>query len=131
VSGACNDANEASVVIQLQPTMTTAQKFLPNDSATISVAAGAGNLAGNVVFQLYESTDCSGTAVYTSGNVPVSGASPQTVSSNNTTYFVTSSTPLSWKVSYTSTNTGHTNIAASCHENSNVTITNGGTVPSP
>ena len=40
---------------------TTAQKWLPNDSATISASAG-GNLAGSVTFTLYPSGDCTGTS---------------------------------------------------------------------
>ena len=36
---------------------TTAQKWLPNDTATVT-AAGGSTVAGTVAFQLYESADC-------------------------------------------------------------------------
>ena len=78
VAGACNDANEASVIISLNPTIATAQSFVPNDSATITVAAGGGDLAGNVVFKLYvNDATCAGTAAYTSASIPISGGSWQ------------------------------------------------------
>ncbi|MBA2382701.1 MAG: hypothetical protein H0V73_11380, partial [Chloroflexi bacterium] len=83
VTGACNDANEASLIISLTPSMVTSQSFIPNDSATVTVAAGGGNLAGSVSFQVFESSDCSGTAIY-SQSVSVAGASPQTVNTTNT-----------------------------------------------
>ena len=74
VAGACNDANEASLIISLQPTISTAQSFVPNDSATITVAAGGGDLAGNVVFKLYvNNATCAGAATYTSPSIPISG----------------------------------------------------------
>ena len=96
VSTLCNDANESSVVIQLQPTIATAQTFTVKDSATITVGAGAGNLAGNVRFRLYNNATCLPGAgnvnvLYDSGapGVLVSGASPQTVESG--TYDITTS----------------------------------------
>jgi hypothetical protein len=110
--------------IVLQPTISTAQRFVPNDSATIGVAAGQGTLQGGVVFKLYLNNDCSGNAVYTSSSQPVSGALNQTVSSDNTTAYTTS-TDMSWMVTYTSTNTGHHNVISNCTEHSSITIDNG------
>lgn len=123
--------NETTVVLNLVdpriilPTsITTAQRFVPNDSATLTVASG--NLAGNVVFQLFtSSTSCAGTAAYTSEPVPVAGASPQTVSSSNTRAY-TVSTGFSWLVTYTSTNTGHLGAVSNCVEHSSVAINNNG-----
>jgi hypothetical protein len=102
--------------------MTTAQSWVPNDSAEISAAAG-GNLAGTAHFTLYPSSDCTGTPVYPSEAVPVSGASPQTVHTSNTTA-VTASGDFSWSVSYDSTNLAQDDIAASCHEVSSLTVDN-------
>ncbi len=63
-------------------TMTTAQAWVPSDSATISAADGTGNLAGTVSFALYASSDCAvgGDAAIYSTTAAVAGASPQTVS---------------------------------------------------
>jgi len=107
----------------VQPTATTAQSWVPNDSITIS-ATGGGNLAGTAHFALYPSSDCTGTAIYaTSPDIAVSGASPQTVSSANTTA-VTASGSFSWSVSYDSTNALQKDIAATCTEVSSLTVDN-------
>ena len=137
VSGACNDSNEASLIISLQPNMTTGQYFLPNDSATVTVSAGAGDLAGSVDFQLFvNNTNCSGAADYDSGAIDVTTGSgsglSRTVTSDNTTTYAVSGTTFSWLVTYTSTNLGHTNVTASCNaENSSILIDNGGTFSTP
>jgi hypothetical protein len=130
VASKCGD--EASVIIQLQPTISTAQRFRPNDSATVAVGSSSGgDLAGNVDFKLFvNNSTCSGTADYDSGNIDIttgtgSGTS-RTVSSNNTTEYVTTGTTFSWLVTYTSTNTGHKNVTSTCNtEHSSITIANG------
>ena len=129
---ASNCGDEASVIISLQPSMDTAQSFIPNDSATITVAAGAGNLTGSVRFRLFTTALCSG-ATLIDQTVPVSGPSPQTVTTTNTTVTVsTTQHNLSWLVEFTSTNQGHKNVTSSCHnENSDLTINNGVTSNTP
>ena len=124
----CTDTDEDVVVTSVPSRMTTTQKWVPNDSATISASA-AGDLKGTVTFTLYPSSDCSGTAVFPAENVGVAGASPQTVGTSNTTAVPAGS--YSWKVSYDSDNPGQDDIAASCHETSSLTVDNGGTVPAP
>jgi len=109
----------------VQPTLATAQSWVPNDSATIT-ATGGGNLAGTAHFTLYPTSDCTGTAVFPTADVAVSGASPQTVSTSNTVA-VTASGSFSWSVSYTSTNALQKNIAATCKEVSSLTIDNDNT----
>ena len=89
----------------------------------------AGNLAGSVKFEVFESTDCSGTGIYTQ-NVSVSGASPQTVSTTNTTVSTTAAN-VSWQLTYTSTNPGQRNSPATCLEKSTLTIDNDGTATGP
>ena len=132
VAGACNDANEASVIISLNPTIATAQSFVPNDSATITVAAGGGDLAGNVVFKLYvNDATCAGTAAYTSASIPISGGSgtglSKTVLSNNTTSYGATGTTFNWVVTYTSTNPAHQNVTSGCaKEHSSITVQNNG-----
>jgi hypothetical protein len=123
----CADDDEDVVVNTVPSSLTSAQKWVPNDSVTVSASAG-GNLAGTVSFALYATSDCSGTAVY-STTAAVAGTSPQTVSTSNTTAVLVSGS-FSWKVSYDSTNPAQQDIGNSCHETSALTITNGGTVSS-
>ena len=109
--------------------MSTEQTWVPNDSATVSAPAGSGNLAGTVSFTLYASADCTGTVVYTT-TAAVAGASPQTVSTSNTTA-VSASGAFSWLVSYDSTTGVQRDIPAGCQETSTLTISNGTSVSSP
>ncbi|WP_200948223.1 hypothetical protein [Nocardioides sp. Soil774] len=128
---ACGDTDEDVVVNTVQSSMSTAQTWVPNDSATISAPAGSGNLAGTVTFTLYSTSDCTGTALYGPVNRSVAGAaSGVTVNTSNTTAVSTSGS-FSWKVAYDSTNQAQEDISAKCHETSALTITNGGTVSSP
>ena len=124
---ACTDANEDVVVNTVPSSLTSAQKWVPNDSVTVSATAG-GNLAGTVSFALYATDDCSGTAVY-STTAAVAGVSPQTVSTSNTTAVLVSGS-FSWEVSYDSTNLAQEDIDPSCHETSVLTIENGGDISS-
>jgi hypothetical protein len=121
---ACDDTDEDVVVTSVPSSMTTAQTWVPNDSATISASAG-GDLAGKVFFTLYPTSNCTGAPVYSTpaAGVAVSGSSPQTVSSSNTTA-VSATGNYSWSVSYDSTNLSQDDIAAGCHETSSVTINN-------
>ena len=130
-NAACTDTSEDVVVKTVASSMTTAQTWVPNDSATISAAAG-GDLAGTVSFALYASGDCAvgGDAAIYSTTVGVSGVSPKTVSTSNTTA-QSASGSFSWSVSYDSTNNAQRDIPPSCHETSALTITNGGTISSP
>jgi hypothetical protein len=94
-------ANECFTVTGVSG-LSTAQKWLPNDTATIT---GDATLSGNATFTLYTGSDCNAgnddTLVYTSGNVAVSGASPQTAVSGNTTVILEAgSGPYSWLVTY-------------------------------
>jgi hypothetical protein len=130
VSGACNDANEASLIISLTPTVATAQSFFPNDSATITVASGGGDLAGTVRFRVYTTADCSGTALIDeTRNIVTNGTGTgivRTVATTNVTVAVSSSTTLRWDVDYTSTNPAHQNVNGTCGtENTTLTINNG------
>jgi len=124
----CTDENEDVVVKPVPSSLTSAQRYLPNDSATVSAPQG-GSLSGTVTFELFTNSTCSGTAIYTT-DVAVSGGSPQTVSTNNTTV-LTSSTDVSWRLTYDSNNPGQKDIPATCLETSTLTIDNGGTATSP
>ena len=99
---------------------------MPNDSVTISAPAGSGNLAGTVSFALYASGDCARAGDlqhHGSGG----GASPQTVSTTNTTAQLASGT-FSWSVSYDSTQPRAAGHPGELPRKSSLTITNGGTV---
>jgi hypothetical protein len=125
----CSDTNEDVTVSTVPSSMSSAQKWLPNDSVTVSATAG-GAMAGTVYFDLYASSDCSGTAIYSTSQA-VAGASPQTVSTSNTTYRTAGGT-FSWKTRYDSTNSAQRSIPADCtQETSSLTITNGGSISSP
>jgi hypothetical protein len=111
--------------------------FYPQDRAVISASSG-GDLAGSVSFKLFDSsTDCTanGTSglLYQEGPDTVSGASPQTVDTSNSSFRVTSSTAgnLYWRVTYTSTNPNQENSSSVCVENIGATITADGTVSFP
>jgi hypothetical protein len=125
----CTDTDEDVVVTSVASSLTSAQKWVPNDSVTVSAPAGSGNLAGTVSFALYANGTCSGSDIYHT-TASASGASPQTVSTSNTTAQLATGT-FSWSVSYDSTNNAQRDIPASCHEASALTVTNGGTISSP
>jgi hypothetical protein len=120
-------ADEASVIISLQPTMDTEQSFYPNDSATLTVGSGAGNIKGSVRFRLYTTSDCSGSAIVDQTVSGIDDASPVTVNTTNTSVAVSDTQHnLSWLVEFTSTNSGIKNVTSACHnENSDLAIDNG------
>jgi hypothetical protein len=128
-NAACSDPGESVTVTSVPTSLTSAQSWVPNDSVTVTAPAGSGNLAGTVSFALFPSDDCSGDALY-SVTRSVSGTSPQTVTTSNSTA-VTASGTYSWQVSYTSTNSAQRSVPASCEETSALTIDNGDTVSSP
>jgi hypothetical protein len=118
-------------------TIDTNPWFYPQDRAVISNSSG-GNLAGSVSFKLYNSSaNCTANGatglLYSEGPDSVSGASPQTVDTSNSSYRVTSSTAgnLYWRVTYTSTNANQTNDSSVCVESMGATITADGTVSFP
>jgi hypothetical protein len=128
-NAACDDTDEDVTVTTVASSLTSTQRWTPNDSVTVSAPAGSGNLAGTVTFELYGQASCAGAVLYSTTET-VSGTSPRTVTTSNTTA-QTSSGTYSWKVSYDSTNPAQRDIPASCHENTVMTITNGGTISSP
>jgi hypothetical protein len=128
---ACTDTDEDVTVQTVASSMTTVQRWVPRDSATISAPAG-GALAGTVSFELYDNGACTGSPIYTTAR-PVTGASPQTVSTTDSANqpAAQGAGSFSWNVSYDSTNDAQQDISPSCRETSALTINNGGTVSSP
>lgn len=127
-NAACTDTDEDVTVSDVPSSISTAQRWVPNDSATVSAPAG-GNLSGTVHFALYANGTCSGSAIYTEDKA-VSGSSPRTVSTSNTTAQDATGT-FSWGVSYDSDNPAQRDIPASCQETSSLTVANGSSVSSP
>ena len=122
-----SSAGECFQVIQLQPTIATAQTFSVFDTAMVTVDSPlAGDLNGTVVFQLFvNDPTCAGTAVLTT-TVPVTGASSVQAASGTHVMTAAGTHQLSWKVTYTSANPGHKNVTSECHnENATLTFTNG------
>jgi hypothetical protein len=102
-------------------TTTSTQTWVPNDSASVSVA-NATSWSGNVSFTLYPNGTCdtSATPLYTSATNPVSNANPTASTSNTTT--VTASGSTSWLVVFTTSTPG---VTGSSHcESTDLTITN-------
>lgn len=141
-NGDCDDPNEAVTVQQLQPTMDTAQSFIPNDSATVTVEAGAGDLDGTVTFYLWvdDSTCDAGVladADATFGPFDVSDTDDagdtsltDTVGTQNTTAYGTTGTTFDWIAVFESDNGAHLDVTSGCgNENSSITIDNGVTQP--
>jgi hypothetical protein len=96
-----NDGDEV-VTVTGEAALSTAQDWLPNDTATIT---GPTALSGTATFTLFTGTDCGAgdddTIVYGPVDVPVSGASPQTAETANTTLVLEAdSGGYSWLVSY-------------------------------
>jgi hypothetical protein len=81
--------------------VSTAQEWVPNDSATVTVT-GTSTWSGDVTFTLYDNLTCDGTVLYTETKTPspnVSDSSPTTSTSNTTAYTATGD--FSWKAVFT------------------------------
>lgn len=121
----CTDVEERVVVQQLAPSISTAQEFVPNDSATITVAAGGGGPSGSVLFELFGNSNCSGTPLQSETvNLPAGNDLSKTVSTSFTQEY-TSDRSFYWRVTFTSTNPSHTGTSHSCgKERSSIDIEN-------
>jgi len=123
-----SSAGECFTVVAVQTTISTRQFVYPQDKATI-VLPGGGTLDGNVTFELYNTlANCNadnGTGrLYSEGPLTVSGASPQSKTTTNTSVVVSTSTStLYWRVTYASNNVGQLGSASECVENTAVTFT--------
>ncbi len=105
---------------------TSAQDWLPNDTATVTAANGA-PLSGTLSAQLFTGDNCgttSGSAV--SGQLYsktlTNDVSPATLTTNNATFEVKTSASVSWLVTFTSIDN---NVSDSKHcESTSLTINN-------
>ena len=108
--------------------ISSAQKWTPNDSATITVG-GRATWTGSVTFSLFANATCTGTPVYGPTTAQNVSESTPTVSTSNTTYHVTAAGPttLYWKVDFDGT--APIPDASTCNEASTLSIDNDTTAP--
>ena len=106
--------------------MSSAQTWEPNDSATVTADHSA-PLTGTLTIQLYTGATClaanavSG-QVYTKTLTGATSAADRTLTTTNTSYIVSASATVSWKVTFTS---GDSNVGSSSHcESTQLTVTN-------
>ena len=114
----CGGANETLTVVKASPTLVT--QIALEDKVTISGVVAGGTPAATVTFQLYQSSDCTGTLVAHWDGVAIANGVASTVGVTPTSgagsNFVTnptspnSATTYSWKVTYSgdSLNNGRT-----------------------
>jgi hypothetical protein len=98
---------------------TTAQRWLPNDQATV-LKSGGQPASGSVVFTLYPGGSCTGTPLGTFGPITLD-ANGQALTNNVNNF--TTSTIISWRVVFTSSDPNVEGSTSHC-ERSDLTINN-------
>jgi hypothetical protein len=101
--------------------ISTAQNWLPNDSAHVTTGSGAA-ASGTVTFTLHAGADCTGTVLATFANRPVDASG--NASTNNTTLIVAASPDktISWEATFTPSDPNAVGGSTSHCETSTVTI---------
>jgi len=126
-AGASDSSARECFTVTDTSSMSSAQKWLPNDSATVT-ATGGSALNGTLSIQLYEGATCAtGSEVsgqlYTRTLTNATSAADRTLATSNTTYEVSVSKSVSWKVTFTPA--AGSNVTGSTHcESTSLTITN-------
>src|SRR5207248_6035880 len=95
--GALSATNTSTECFRVRDTSstTTAQKWLPQDTATVTTAGGTA-VSGSVSFSLYETANCTGAVVQTFSDT----SAP--FETSNQTYYTTTKT-ISWRATFTPT----------------------------
>jgi hypothetical protein len=123
------DSTTECFTVQDTSSITSAQVWRPNDSATITSANGTA-LSGTLDFKMYSGSSCSGTVLYDEPDITLTAAtSPATRSTSNGTVPATtvefheadSPVTVSWRSVFTSTSSGVAGSTGPC-ETSTVTI---------
>jgi hypothetical protein len=143
-SSPCVTGDNESVTAQVvASSLNTNPWVYPNDSATVSAAAG-GNVAGSVAFKLYDTeANClanGSTGLLFSDTRTLPGTeTSSTVSTRNgdpddaiADYKVEASSTVWWRVAFTSTNLSQAGRVSACTEKIATTLTpdsSGGTAP--
>ncbi|WP_404387666.1 hemagglutinin [Humibacillus xanthopallidus] len=124
VSGACADANEASIITRAPADIATAQSFYPQDSVTVSASVG-GTPTGTVVFKLFgpDAANCSGAAAWTSPEITLIAGAAAT---NNQSFVINAANAgaYHWLVSYSGDASHLPNPGVCKDETSSVSINN-------
>jgi hypothetical protein len=131
-STACGDAGETSIVSLAPSTISTAQRWFPQDTATID------HSGGTVTFTLFKNdntcADATKIVFGPTSAIAVSGSAPFTASTSNMTFSVSSVTSgdkYYWKAAY-SGDTTHKAVTSSCQESTTFSaLSNGDPVTSP
>ncbi len=122
-SGSADASSGECFTVTDTTSSSSAQDWLPNDTATVTSANGA-PLSGTLSAQLFMGDTCTGTPVSGQGyskTLSGTGASA-TLTTSNTTFKVTANASVSWLVTFTSTDP---NVSGSSHcESTDLTITN-------
>ncbi|HEX6538949.1 MAG TPA: hypothetical protein VF155_07200 [Candidatus Dormibacteraeota bacterium] len=123
----CGGTNETLTVVNATPSLVT--QIALEDKVTIS---GGNSPTGTVTFQLYDTSDCSGTLVAHWDNVAISSGVASTVGVTPTSgagsNFVSSGKTYSWKVTYNGNSTNNS-VTVGCNatngdqENAAITYT--------
>jgi hypothetical protein len=103
--------------------ITTAQNWLPNDTAHVTTGSGTA-ASGTVTFTLYPSNNCTGTATATFPNRAVDANGNASTNNTNTLIVITPGATISWSAVFTPTNADAVNGSTSHCETSTVTINN-------
>jgi len=114
-----DSTNECFRVREVSRT-TTAQDWLPNDTATVVLGSGA-QASGSVTFSLFLNGNCTGAPAAQFVGIPLVGGTART---SNTTVF-TASTTVSWRVTFTPTDPNVVGSTSNC-EISTLSIDNVG-----
>ncbi|MBI3745609.1 MAG: Ig-like domain repeat protein [Chloroflexi bacterium] len=118
------DSTNECFTVKDTTSATSAQRWLPNDSATITSTGGT-TLSGTLSFTLYSGTTCAangGTILRAAETFTIANASPVTRTTTNTTFTVLLSQDVSWLVEFTSSNPL---VGSSSHcESTSLTINN-------
>jgi hypothetical protein len=129
------DANYPAIAAESNPndecfrvkdttTTTSAQRWLPNDSATVTAGSSGTTVAGTIAFQLYETANCTGTPVANqSYSEHKSGTGSITSTTSNSSYLVTVDKTVSWLVTFTSDDENLVTSSSHC-EHTDVDNTN-------
>jgi len=112
--------NSECFAVKDTSTVTTAQRWLPNDRATVKLSDGTTNGSGTVTFTLYESADCTGTAKATFPDIALVNG----VATSNNTSVYTDAITISWRVTFTPSDTNAVVGSTSHCETSSLTINN-------
>jgi hypothetical protein len=118
--GAATNTTTECFRVRDTTSISTAQKWLPQDTATIATGSGAAAPAGTVVFSLYTNGTCTGTAARTFTDSDGSDG----YATNNSTY-ETASTTVSWSATFTPNDTSSFGGSTTTRcERSDLTINN-------